>query len=126
MDREFSVQVEFILDDLTEEVHTTAERSKVEVARDTAKELRQTSPRQANSPRSGRYARGWRYVNEGDNAYVYNQTDWQLTHLLADGHEKYNRFGGPYGDKTKANPHIDNAEAFAKRELSIRISRGLK
>lgn len=125
MSKEFSVQIEMIMDDLSDEVHTTAEKSRVSVARDTAKELRQISPKQQSSPRGGRYARGWRYVNEEDNAYVYNQTDWQLTHLLADGHQIFNRFGGSYG-VSKSDPHIDNAEAFAKRELPIRISRGLK
>lgn len=125
MSKSFSAQVEFIVDDLTDEIHTTAERSRVSVAKDTAKQLRQTSPKQQASPRSGRYARGWRYTDDGDNSYVYNQTDWQLTHLLADGHQIFNRFGGSFGS-TNADSHIDDAEAFAQRELPIRVSRGLK
>lgn len=123
-----SAQVQFneIFEDLTDEVHEVAERSTREVARDTAKMVRNESPQQSNSPRAGRYKSGWRYKQEDEKAwYVYNQTDWQLVHLLADGHRIFNRFGGSFGS-TRANPHVDNAEAFAARELPIRISRGLK
>ena len=120
--------MEMIFDDLSDNIHETAKDASKRVAKDTAKEVRSTSPINEGSIRAGRYKRGWRYKEEYEGQwYVYNQTDWQLTHLLNDGHNIKNRFSGVrvighYG----GNQHIDHAEAFAARELPIRISRGLK
>ena len=125
MSQSFQVQFENIIDDLTDDVHKVAEESKKAVGKETTKMLRSTSPRSDSATRRGRYAKGWRWREEYGEVVVYNQTDWQLTHLLADGHKIYNRFGGPFGD-TSANSHIDDAAAFAGRELPLRISRGLK
>ena len=96
--------------------------------------LRQTSPVDENGKRSGKYARGWRssvesYAGYSTEAYIYNKTDWQLTHLLENGHEIKNRFGGPFGSVGGVK-HILNAEnevfAILLREIPVRISRGLK
>ena len=36
--------------------------------------------------RNGAYNKGWRFSREGDKIIVYNETDYQLTHLLEKGH----------------------------------------
>lgn len=93
--------------------------------------LKNTSPVNDKGKRKGRYARGWRFSFEGGagrtgEIYIYNHTDWQLTHLLEDGHQIYNRFGGSYGT-TRANKHISVAEGYVDGILqrSLRVSRGL-
>ena len=100
-----------------------------------ARYLKETSPVSATGSRRGRYARGWRSSIEepagtAGEAYIYNKTDWQLTHLLEDGHEKKNRFGGPYPPPYKGDGHISRAEGHVydilDQRLGIRISRGLK
>lgn len=119
-------QMTDILDDLYVETKRVNESAIKAEAKATASELRRTSPKQKGGLRSGRYARGWRWKDEGyGSAYVYNATDWQLTHLLEDGHRVFNRFGGPYGS-VGGDGHITNAENHAAERLPVRISRGLK
>lgn len=126
MPKLFSEQVKAITNDFREEVYQDAKKSVKSVSSDTAKMLRQTSPKSSGSLRAGQYARGWTSRVEDKEGVVYNQTDWQLTHLLADGHRKFNRFGGPYSGTARSNDHIDKASEWAGNELPIRFSRGLK
>ena len=53
---------------------------------------------------TGDYRRGWRAKKVKGKWIVHNITDYQLTHLLEDGH---NRKGKPYA---KAYPHIKDVE----------------
>lgn len=86
-----------------------------EVADETAKQLRKTSPK--GDSRGKHYANGWKVKTEkltGEmaiTAIVYNATKPQLTHLLSKEHDIKNQFGGPYGRSTP-DPHIDDAEQF--------------
>lgn len=50
---------------------------------------------------TGDYKKGWTYRREGSSYRIYNKTDWQLTHLLEDGHAGVN--GKP---AVPAHPHI--------------------
>lgn len=121
------MQLSDIFDDVYTEVKNATEKAFLEEAKDTTKYLRQTSPKQKGGSRAGKYARGWRYSYEYGLAYVYNQTDWQLTHLLNDGHNVKNRWGG---DRVlghyAGDGHITEAEQRAQQQLPLRISRGLK
>lgn len=115
-----------VLDDVYVETKQNAERAIKLEARATARELRQISPKnKRSSKRRGQYAKGWTVQDETGGAYVYNATDWQLTHLLEDGHRIFNRFGGSYGVYGGVK-HILTAEQHAAERLPIRISRGLK
>ena len=119
------MQMRDILDDYYVEVKQETETAFKQVAKETTSYLRSISPKQSGSPRSGRYARGWRWSWEYGETIIYNQTDWQLTHLLEDGHAIKNRFGGPFGHYGGVK-HILKAEERAGEQLPIRISRGLK
>lgn len=102
-------------------------------AKEGAKFLRSTSPVSKESPRRGRYAKGWRYSSEGGagrtgEVYIYNQTDWQLTHLLEDGHSIKNRFSGDRViGSAGGTKHIAIAEGYVESllERKLRVSRGL-
>lgn len=122
------LQMRDILDDYYVEVKQETEVAFKQVAKETTSYLRSMSPKAKRAtPRRGKYARGWRWSWEYGETIIYNQTDWQLTHLLEDGHDIKNRFSGNrvvghYGGVT----HILKAEERAGELLPIRISRGLK
>lgn len=61
--------------------------------------LRETSPKL-----SGDYAKGWRLKTEKGAVIIHNATDYQLTHLLENGHL------GRDGKQVPAYPHIGKVE----------------
>ena len=80
----------------------------------------------ANAPkRTGDYRKDVRFrtqANEVDGYFgsvVYYDKMWPLTHLLEDGHEAYNQYGGPFGNVDPAKPegHIAKAAEIGKAEL---------
>lgn len=92
-----------------------------EMAKETAKKLRQDSPRGA----SKKYAKGWTSkVEKGRmtvGATVYGKTGtYQLAHLLEHGHAK--RGGG----RTSAIVHIKPVEEWAVNETYERIAHRLE
>ena len=123
----FQLQMQDILDDVYLETKKVTEEAFKAEAKETASYLRQISPKQKSGARAGKYARGWRWSWEYGETIVYNQTDWQLAHLLEDGHDIKNRFSGNrvighYGGVK----HIMLAEERAGERLPLRISRGLR
>lgn len=95
----------------------------LETAKETVNELKITSPVGA----TGNYAESWTYKRDkearGENMYnmiVYSEKpDYRLTHLLEFGHAKVN------GGRTRAFPHIKNAELNAMERLEFKIRNGV-
>lgn len=95
------------LDSLNTEMRKT-------IINDTAKQT--VNYLKKNSPKdTGGYAKTWKYEKNGhiQGVYkyattVYNEKNYRLTHLLEYGHQK--RGGG----RTKAQPHIIDAEKLAE------------
>ena len=78
----------------------------------------------ANSPKlSGKYSRSWDMDSSSRDghhiAVIKNRKHWQLTHLLEDGHDSYNQYGGSYGRVGPAQPehHVQRAYEVGKAEL---------
>ena len=94
-----------------------------------AKDARRTL--KAYSPGQGSYRNGWRIVYE--NKYlksygfqIWNPKNYQLTHLLEDGHLIKNQYGGPFGQgRTRAIPHISKAQEEANRIALQRLKEQL-
>ena len=130
-----SVQLQWV--DIREYIAEVAQKDVKTAMKIAGKEgatfLKNNSPVAQNGRRKGRYARGWRFsFEEGagrtGEVYIYNQTDWQLTHLLEDGHDIKNRFSkGAVIGHWNGDKHIAYAEGYVEGILqrSLRVSRGL-
>lgn len=119
-----SVQMDKILEAYNERVQNVSRVAVQRVGRESVKKLRSTSPK-----RSGSYAKGWRLKTlkmSGNvtDVVVNNATDYQLTHLLENGHVVVNA-KGTFG-RAPAHPHIKPVEEWANNELPAEIERELK
>ena len=121
-----SVQMKELLETFSKEVQEVTDEEMRAGAEEAVQKLRATSPKRSSpGGRPGRYARGWRFKKDGFNGYVvYNATDWQLTHLLENGH----RIGNQFGEFGRVNgiKHIKPVEEWAQETIPLRISRGIK
>ena len=115
-----SIQMKQILDEFSDKVNDVLERSADLTADESVEKLQNTSPR-----KSGDYAQGWRVKKEGKgDVIVYNATNYQLTHLLENGHVIRNK-KGTYG-RAPAHKHIKPVETWANKEFQRKIEDGLK
>lgn len=117
-----TVQMEELLDEINKGIEDVVNEALADVPKATAQLLRNTSPK--GSPHLRRYAEGWTTKKGKGEVIVYNKTNWQLTHLLENGHVVVNKYG-TYG-RTRAIKHIQPAEEQAAEDFYTRISRGIK
>lgn len=97
----------------------TIEREALKTAKETAEELKRTSPK-----RTGDYAKDWSYKNvistsTKAGSIVYNKKHYMLTHLLENGHAK--RGGG----RVEGKVHIATAEEQAIKNFEERLKKHL-
>lgn len=119
-----TVQMEKILDEYSDRVKNVTRVAMQRVSRECVQKLRNTSPK-----KTGSYSRGWgtkKIVSRGDIAdiIVCNKTDYQLTHLLENGHVVKNA-KGTFG-RTSPQKHIKPVEEWANEELPAEIERDLR
>ena len=119
-----TIQCQKIFEEYTKEVKRAANNSADVVAKEACQKLKNTSPR-----KTGDYAKGWRVKRERgtagiNNVIVHNATDYQLTHLLENGHVIVNA-KGTYG-RTNGIKHIAPVEEWASEELPREIERELQ
>lgn len=118
-------QMNKILDDYKNEVRDVTNDSISKVSKESVQKLKNGSPR-----KSGDYSKGWRAKKVAknssgiDDVVVHNATDYQLTHLLENGHVIRNK-KGEFG-RAPAHPHIKPVEEWANSELPEEIERELK
>lgn len=97
---------------VAEEVEDSAKK----VSKQAVQKLKTTSPT-GDYAGGGSYAKGWRVKKVGDNYTVHNATDYQLTHLLEDGHVNRD------GSRTPAYPHIKKVEKEAIRDFEKELNK---
>jgi len=113
------IQMADILDTVSKEVKGVLKTDSMQVAKETVQKLKNTSP-----VKDGSYARGWKVSKkQGSDLVVHNATDYQLTHLLENGHVIRNK-KGTYG-RTHPIKHIQPAEEWASEELPRKIMEDL-
>ena len=122
-----AIQMEKILDQYDKEVKRVTDESIEKVSKEAVRKLKNTSPK--GTPHRRRYAEGWRKKktkgrNGIDEVTVHNATNYQLTHLLENGHIIRNA-KGTYG-RTNGIKHIAPVEEWAQDELPQEIERRLK
>jgi hypothetical protein len=103
------------LREYTESVEEELEIAQKEVAKETVKILKQTSPEL-----TGAYAKGWRTKKVDNAEIVHNKTDYQLTHLLEYGHVNRD------GSRTQGKAHIRPAEEKAVKEFEDRVEGAIR
>ena len=91
-------------DDITEDVKEVSDS----ISKEAVEELKEKSPR-GKGTRKNPYHKGWtaQKGNKNKSRYItkiHNKTNYQLTHLLENGHATAN------GGRTKAMPHIKPVE----------------
>lgn len=96
-------------------IEEEVEIAKNEVSEELVQELKQTSPED-----TGDYRKGWRVKKVGDINVVHNKTDYQLTHLLENGHVKSG------GGRVSAKVHIRPAEEKAISEFLNKVEQALR
>lgn len=110
-----------ILQTFNHTVITATDEACVQTAKDTVKQLKQTSPGRGN------YAKSWTYKKEKSGAAIVYSKKPGLPHLLEYGHRIVRR-GKVYG-RVKAYPHIAAAEAQAaadfEKHLKENIEKGI-
>lgn len=113
------VQMKELLDTVNNEVKESTKRNIDAVSREAVQKLKNTSPR-----KTGSYSKGWAVKREGEmDVVVHNRTDYQLTHLLENGHVIKNK-KGTYG-RVSGRKHIAPVEEWASDELPRRIMEDL-
>lgn len=118
-----AIQMEKILEQYSKEVKDVTDKSIEKVSKESVRKLKDTSPK-----KTGDYAKGWATKKERshDGIYtvtVHNKTDYQLTHLLENGHVVRNK-KGVYG-RTNGTKHIAPVEEWANSELPLEIEKEL-
>ena len=117
-----AIQMEKILEQYSKEVKDVTDKSIEKVSKESVQKLKNTSPK-----RTGKYARSWtkkkvKGRNGIDEVTVHNK-QYQLTHLLENGHIVRNS-KGTYG-RTNGIKHIKPVEeAICKafeRDLELRL-----
>lgn len=108
---ELEVEIVKELKAYSDEVAEGIKKAVNDVAKETVRTLKTTSPRD-----TGKYARGWTFKVEFESpedirVRISNRTKWQLTHLLENGHAKVN------GGRVDGKPHIRPAEQAAADKL---------
>ena len=110
-----TAQMKELMDQVDKDVKNSAKRNIDKVSKESVQKLKNTSP-----VKTGSYAKGWGTKKQGEmDVIVHNRTDYQLTHLLENGHVIKNK-KGTYG-RTHGIKHIAPVEEWAVDELPRRI-----
>lgn len=109
--RELQAYSQDVADDLKKSVR--------KAARACVNELKATSPEDTGDYRNGWQVKSAYESNSDIRVDVHNATDYQLTHLLEDGHAKVG------GGRVEGTPHIgpaaDNAAALLEKDVKLRV-----
>lgn len=120
------LKINDILNDYSNDIQEDITETAINISKDAANELKNTSPK-----RTGKYRKGWRVKTQKGNGYVdcivHNGTRWQLTHLLEKGHKIVGRNGQPRrGGMVKPKVHIKPVEEKAVREYEREVENIIK
>lgn len=76
--------IQEMLHEIPQKVDNVIDEAAAKVSKEAVKTLKATRPKR---PGGGRYAKGWTAKKVGKQTVIHNRTDYQLTHLLENGHD---------------------------------------
>ena len=122
-----AAQIDVILYDYTGKLKAETSQANKEISKEAVQKLKNTSPK--NSHHRRKYAEGWTTKTQRNRSgitdiVVWNKTNYQLTHLLENGHVIRNK-KGTYG-RTRGIKHIVPVEDWAIDELPREIERRME
>ena len=120
--RSVQIQMKELLDEFDRDVKETVEEAAKETAKECVQTLKATSPKRKGRG-GGKYARSWTQKKDGNGYVVYNK-EYQLTHLLENGHVSANQYG-EYGVRFNGIKHIAPVEEEGIENFVERTSRGI-
>ncbi|MCM1273196.1 MAG: HK97 gp10 family phage protein [Clostridium sp.] len=113
-------EVQSIFSSFEHGVETAVDKAADKVAKGAVKKLKATSPK----GHRGKYKKGWKMKKTGkEGTYVYNE-EYQLTHLLENGHEIV--INGEVRGHADAIPHIAPVEEYVQEEFVDEFERQVK
>ena len=113
-------QMKELLDTFDHHVQEVVEDAAKESAKECVQKLKATSPKR---PGGGSYARSWTSKKLAKGWVVYTK-EYQLTHLLENGHVSANQYG-EYGVRFNGIKHIAPVEEEGIEGFELRINRGI-
>lgn len=113
--------IQQMLHDIPQKVDNVIDEAAEKVSKEAVKTLRATSPKR---PGGGRYAKGWATKKVGKQIVIHNKTDYQLTHLLENGHDivSHGRKVGHYGGQK----HIAPVEQEVIENMTKEVEKGIE
>ena len=113
METNLTVEVTKIIDEYNEHLKEIVDQCAEEEAKKLVKVLKATSPRGNRTQK--KYASGWAVKKKDGGYIVHNKTNYQLTHLLENGHIVRNQYGSY--DRVSGQKHIEPAEKDAIKDF---------
>lgn len=113
--------IQQMLHDIPQKVDNVIDEAAEKVSKEAVKTLKATSPKR---PGGGRYAKGWATKKVGKQIVIHNKTDYQLTHLLENGHDivSHGRKVGHYGGQK----HIAPVEQEVIENMTKEVEKGIE
>ena len=112
--------IQGMLSEIPQKVDNVIDEAAEKVSKEAVNTLKATSPKR---PGGGRYAKGWAVKNVGKQKVIYNKTDYQLTHLLENGHDivSHGRKVGHFNGIT----HIAPVEKEVIDKMTKEVEKGI-
>lgn len=121
------LEINDILNDYSQDIQEEITKAAQELAREDVNKLKNT--KDTYKVRSGKYNKGWTVKTTKGRGFVtcivHNKDQYQLTHLLENGHRIVARNGTIKGT-TKAFKHIAPVEQYSNKEYEQRVENIIK
>lgn len=116
-------EINGILSEIPHNVETALDKAADKVSKEAIKRLKATSP--VGAGKGGHYADGWTRKKDSAKKVVVHNKQYQLTHLLENGHEIVIH-GHATGKSTRAIKHIKPVEEWVQDEFEKELKEDIQ